>query len=174
MKEQVDRLDKQLADMRVVQEKVVRLDAELTSARGDLLSARAESGRLERDLEDVRRARDVQTERATMVENQVENYKKDIESLRQQLDTANTSATGANTKAAAAERARLAGEEAVRTLRDEITTAFARWRSISPSMPPPAGSVAPPTRAVPLSDFIPQAAPVPRDDGDREAPRAEA
>lgn len=164
-KEQISRLEQTIADMKAVHEKVTRLDADLTNARMELVNGRSEIGRLERDLEDVRQARDVASERALMAEKDRDDAKKEVERLQQALDLANQSAANANARASSAERARLTSEESVRALRDEITTAFARWRSATPSVAPPPGSVAPPTRAVPLNELgqIPGAAPLPRE-----------
>lgn len=164
-KEQISRLEQTIAEMRVVQEKVIGLDADLTNARMELVNGRAEIGRLERDLEDVRSARDVATERAIMAEKEAAGARTEAERLQQALDAATQNAANASARATAAERARVSSEESVRSLRDEITTAFARWRSATPSVAPPPNSVAPPTRAVPLSevDAIPGAAPLPRE-----------
>ena len=175
-KEQIDRLEKTIAELKVVQEKVVVLDADLTNARMELVNARSEIGARERDIEEARHARDVATERATMAEKETGDVRKEVERLQAALDSATQSASNANARASAAERARVATEESVRGLRDEITTAFARWRSATPSMPPPSvgpSSVAPATRAVPISEYtqIPQAAPIPRESAPPPAPR---
>ncbi|MBX3225951.1 MAG: hypothetical protein KIT84_29755 [Labilithrix sp.] len=167
-KEAIDRLEKSLAESRLVQEKVVALDADLTNARSTLLETKSEVGRLERDLEDTRHARDVALEGKNMAEKETADVRKEVDRLQQALDAANATIASANARAAASDRARTATEESVRTLRDEITTAFARWRSATPSVAPPpnAGSVAPPTRAVPLSDYgdgVPPAPAIPQE-----------
>jgi len=64
-------------------------------------------------------------------------------------------AARAETRAVTAERAKSFVEDNVRQLRDEVTTAFARWRTIAPSVPP--DSVPPPTRALPASQAEPRA-----------------
>ncbi|MFO0736777.1 MAG: hypothetical protein U0270_12910 [Labilithrix sp.] len=164
-KEQISRLEQTLAEGKIIQDKVLSLDAALTNARMELVNGRSEIGRLERDLEDVRQARDVATERALMAEKDRDDARKEIERLQPALEAANQSAANASARATAADRARVASEESVRALRDEITTAFARWRSATPSVAPPPNSVAPPTRAVPLSEIgqIPGTAPLPRE-----------
>jgi hypothetical protein len=177
-KEQVNRLETQLTTMRAIEAKVVKLDADLTNARMELVHGRSEIGRLERDIEDIRHARDVATERAGMAEKEVADVRKEIKQVQSSLVETTNQATAASLRALNAERARTSSEESVRTLRDEITTAFARWRSATPSVIPPnlsaGGSVAPPTRAVPLAELaIPAPAPIPRESAVPTPPKPE-
>ncbi len=149
-REEIERLERTLAEARTVAEKVGALEKDLSTARVEAAEARTEITRLERDVEAARHARDVSLERAVMAERETEGVRKELERLQRELEAAVIASTNATARALAADRARAHVEESVKQLRDEVTTAFARWRSTTPSSPPAAdtGSVAPPTRAV--------------------------
>jgi len=147
-KEQIERLQRELAEARTAFEKLSAAETELTAARRESTEAKSETARLERDLETARHARDVTIERASMAEKETEGIRKDFERLQRELSEATNLMARAETRAVNADRARVFVEDSVRQLRDEVTTAFARWRTISPSVHP-AGSSPPPTRAVP-------------------------
>lgn len=168
-KEKIERLEKSITDARnetrVAEEKRGALETELTTLRAEVAQARTEIARLERDVEAARHSRDVSAERATMAEKETQGVRKDAERLMRELEAAVIAGAQAHTRAAAAERAKAMVEDSVRQLRDEVTSAFARWRAATPSSPPPShggggggpagaggfesGSVAPPTRAMP-------------------------
>ncbi|MBX3206556.1 MAG: hypothetical protein KF764_15900 [Labilithrix sp.] len=149
-RDEIERLGKQLAEARVAADKLAVAEADLAARRTETTEARAEVGRLERELESTRHARDVSLERATMAERELEDARKDAVRLQREVEETLVASASASARAIAAERARSFVEDGVKQLRDEVTTAFARWRSMTPSSPPPAneGSVAPPTRAV--------------------------
>jgi hypothetical protein len=153
-RDQQEKLEKVQAEGRATEEKLAIKEGDLTSARVDAAEARSEVGRLERDLEAARHARDVNLERASMAERETEGIRKDAERLQRELEAAVANAARAETRAVTAERAKTFVEENVRQLRDEVTTAFARWRTIAPSVPP--DSVPPPTRALPVSQPEPR------------------
>lgn len=135
--EQLERLERSLAEARVAQEKVTTLESDLGAARVEHGEARSEIGRLGRDLEAARHARDVNLERATMAEREAASARKEIDRLQRDVETAVGATTRTEARALAAERGRAAVEESVRQLRDEVSAAFARWRppSVSPTAP---------------------------------------
>ncbi|MBX3200677.1 MAG: hypothetical protein KF894_21250 [Labilithrix sp.] len=149
-RDDVARLEKALGEAQADAEKVAPLERELAAARSEAAEARTEIGRLERELESTRHARDVSLERTAMAERELEDARKDTARLQRELESAVVASAGASSRALAAERARAFVDDGMKQLRDEVTSAFARWRSMPPSSPPPAneGSVAPPTRAV--------------------------
>lgn len=149
-RDDVARLEKALGETQAAAEKVAPLEGDLAAARSEVTEARAEIGRLERELESTRHARDVSLERTAMAERELEDARKDTVRLQRELESAVVAAAGASSRALAAERARAFVDDGMKQLRDEVTSAFARWRSMPPSSPPPAneGSVAPPTRVV--------------------------
>lgn len=149
-KDDVARLEKALGEARGSAEKLAAVEGDLAAARSETAEAREAIGRLERELEDARRARDVNVERAGMAERELEDARRDTVRLQRELESAVVASASASTRALAAERARAFVEDSVKQLRDELTSTFARWRSMPPSSPPPAneGSVAPPTRVV--------------------------
>ncbi len=163
-KEDIERLERALSEARAGAEKLTIVEGELRAARVEAAEARTEITRLERDVEAARHARDVSLERALMAEREAESIRKDAERMQRELEAAVVASSNATSRALAAERARAHVEESVKQLRDEVTTAFARWRSMTPSTPPPADntSVAPPTRAVPLSRDLSDVPPVTR------------
>ena len=171
-KEEIERLERSLAEARGVAEKVSALEKDLSTARVEAAEARTEITRLERDVEAARHARDVSLERAVMAEREAHGVRQEVERLQRELEAAVIASASATSRALAAERARASVEEGVKQLRDEVTTAFARWRSMTPSSPPAAEntSVAPPTRAVlPPSGELEASGP----DGEQgDAPRA--
>jgi len=149
-KEEIERLERSLAEARGVAEKVGALEKDLSTARVEAAEARTEITRLERDVEAARHARDVSLERAVMAERETQGVRQELERLQRELEAAMIATANATSRAHAAERARTSVEDGVKQLRDEVTAAFARWRSMTPSSPPAAEncSVAPPTRAV--------------------------
>jgi hypothetical protein len=150
-KDEIARLEKALAEARSTEEKLATVTADLSTARVEGAKARTEVTRLERDVEAARHARDVSLERATMAERESADARKDIDRLQREVEALTMASANASSRAAGAERARVAVEDSVRQLRDELASAFARWRSITPSTPPPPGenaATAPPTRAV--------------------------
>ena len=159
-REDVERLERTLAEARAGAEKLVVIEADLATARTEAADARAEISRLEREVETARHTRDVSVERTMMVEREIDDARKEAERLQREIEAQAIASASANTRAIAAERARLFVEDSVKQLRDEVTTAFARWRSMTPSTPPSnEGSVAPPTRFVPSSSREPSEAP---------------
>lgn len=156
-KELQEKLERAQAESRATEEKLALAQSDLTTAKVDANEARSEIARLERDLEAARHARDVNLERASMAERETEGVRKDAERLQRELEGAVGAAARAETRAVAAERAKAFVEDNVRQLRDEVTTAFARWRTIAPSVPP--DSVPPPTRALPVSQAEPNPQP---------------
>ncbi|OJY28691.1 MAG: hypothetical protein BGO98_07500 [Myxococcales bacterium 68-20] len=159
-REDVERLEKMLAEARAETEKLVVIEAALAMAQTEAADARAEIGRLEREVESARHARDVSVERTMMVERELDDVRQEAERLQREIEAQTIASANANTRAIAAERARSFVEDSVKQLRDEVTAAFARWRSVAPSTPPSSvGSVAPPTRFVPSSSREPSEAP---------------
>jgi hypothetical protein len=149
-REEVERLEKQLVVARATEETLAVVQAELATMRIAAAEARTEITRLERDVEAARHARDVSVERATMAERETSDARKETEQRTRELEAANAASAAASARAASSDRARAGVEESVRQLRDEVTSAFARWRSVTPSTPPPndQGSLPPPTRVL--------------------------
>jgi hypothetical protein len=145
-KEEIAKLEQSLTEARAFEEKLAAVQAELVTVRIAAAEGRSENTRLERDVEAARHARDVANERAAMAEREVADARANTERREREREAANATAAAANARAAVAERARLLVEDSVKQLRDEVTSAFARWRGTVPSMPPPA-----PTASVPAS-----------------------
>ena len=150
-KTEAERLQRELAEARSAAAQVAVVEGDLAASKRETGDARNEIARLERELEATRHARDVAIERATMAEKETEGVRKDAERLQRELVEASAATGRAEAKAASSDRARVLVEDSVRQLRDEVTTAFARWRTIAPSTHPASNSAPPPTRAVPVS-----------------------
>lgn len=170
-KTESDRLQRELGEARAAVEKLGLVEGDLAASKRETDDARNEVARLERELEATRHARDVATERATMADQETDGVRRDVERLQRELAEATATASRAEAKAASEARARAVVEDSVRQLRDEVTTAFARWRTIAPSTYPAAHSSPPPTRAVPISQpFAASEPPVTRRGGMESAP----
>ena len=157
-KEQIERLQRELAEARTAFEKLSTTETELAAVRRESAEGKSEIARLERELETARHARDVAIERASMAEKETEGVRKDSERLQRELSDATSLMARAETRAVNADRSRAFVEDSVRQLRDEVTTAFARWRTISPSVHP-GGTSPPPTRAIPSQTLASSEAP---------------
>lgn len=137
-REQIRDLEQALAAARDAEEKLAQARTDLGVRDSQLAEARAEAARRERDIETIRKERDQQAERASLLEHDIQAARAEVERISKQLETANETVAKTESRAQIAERARASLEQTLSQLREDVFGAFARARA---SAPPPAADV---------------------------------